>query len=140
VAVVAGAAAAPRGRPRGPRCGRRSCAIRAATSFPSDQPDFLTAIKFVNALREVNVEVQRATRSSSVNGKQVPGRLVRGDDRQAFRPHVIDMFEPQDHPNVIPVPGAPPTPPYDTPAGRWPSRWACSSTGSSSRSPGRSSA
>ncbi len=32
---------------------------------------------------------------------------------QAFRPHVIDMFEPQDHPNVIPYPGAPPTPPYD---------------------------
>ena len=32
---------------------------------------------------------------------------------QAFRPHVMDMFEPQDHPNVIPYPGAPPTPPYD---------------------------
>ena len=32
---------------------------------------------------------------------------------QAFRPHVLDMFEPQDHPNVIPYPGAPPTPPYD---------------------------
>jgi hypothetical protein len=26
---------------------------------------------------------------------------------------VLDMFEPQDHPNVIPYPGAPPTPPYD---------------------------
>jgi hypothetical protein len=32
---------------------------------------------------------------------------------QAFRPHVLDMFEPQDHPNDIPYPGAPPTPPYD---------------------------
>jgi hypothetical protein len=32
---------------------------------------------------------------------------------QAFRPHIIDMFEPQDHPDVIPYPGAPPTPPYD---------------------------
>jgi hypothetical protein len=32
---------------------------------------------------------------------------------QAFRPHVIDMFEPQDHPDVIPYPGAPPTRPYD---------------------------
>ena len=32
---------------------------------------------------------------------------------QAFRPHVIDMFEPQDHPDNIPSPGAPPTPPYD---------------------------
>ena len=32
---------------------------------------------------------------------------------QAFRPHVIDMFEPQVHPDVFPIPGGPPTPPYD---------------------------
>ena len=32
---------------------------------------------------------------------------------QAFRPHVMDMFEPQDHPDDIPYPGGPPTPPYD---------------------------
>ncbi len=32
---------------------------------------------------------------------------------QAFRPHVLDMFEPQEHPNDIPYPGAAPTPPYD---------------------------
>jgi hypothetical protein len=32
---------------------------------------------------------------------------------QPFRPHVIDMFEPQDHPDNFPYPGAPPTPPYD---------------------------
>ena len=32
---------------------------------------------------------------------------------QAFRAHVLDMFEPQDHPNDFAYPGAPPTPPYD---------------------------
>jgi hypothetical protein len=32
---------------------------------------------------------------------------------QAFRAHVLDMFEPQDHPDDIPYPGGPPTPPYD---------------------------
>jgi hypothetical protein len=32
---------------------------------------------------------------------------------QAFRPHIIDMFEPQDHPDNFPYPGAPPTQPYD---------------------------
>ena len=32
---------------------------------------------------------------------------------QAFRPHVMDMFEPQDHPNDFPYPGGPPIPPYD---------------------------
>ena len=81
--------------------------------IPSDQPDFLTAVKFVNALREVNVRVQRATRAFDVGGKTYPaGSFVVLTD-QAFRPHVIDMFEPQDHPNVFPVPGGPPTPPYD---------------------------
>ena len=81
--------------------------------IPSDQPDFLTAIKFVNALREVNVTVQRATREFAVAGKTYPSGSFVVMTAQAFRPHVLDMFEPQDHPNVIPYPGAPPTPPYD---------------------------
>jgi hypothetical protein len=81
--------------------------------IPSDQPDFPTAVKFVNALREVNVRVQRATREFEVAGTKYPaGSFVVMTD-QAFRPHVLDMFEPQDHPNVFPVPGGPPTPPYD---------------------------
>src|SRR5690606_11426408 len=32
---------------------------------------------------------------------------------QAFRPHVLDMFEPQDHPNDFQYPGGPPVRPYD---------------------------
>ena len=32
---------------------------------------------------------------------------------QAFRPHVMDMFEPQDHPNDFQYPGGPPVRPYD---------------------------
>ena len=70
-------------------------------------------MKFVNALREVNVAVHRATRPFSVAGKRYPAGSFVVMTAQAFRPHVIDMFEPQDHPNVIPYPGAPPTPPYD---------------------------
>jgi hypothetical protein len=81
--------------------------------LPSNQPDFLTAVKFVNALREVNVAVHRATRAFGVGGKQYPEGSFVVLTAQAFRPHVLDMFEPQDHPNVIPYPGAPPTPPYD---------------------------
>ena len=81
--------------------------------IPSDQPDFLTAIKFINALREVNVTVHRALSPFAVNGKQYPAGSFVVFTAQAFRPHVMDMFEPQDHPNVIPYPGAPPTPPYD---------------------------
>jgi Zinc carboxypeptidase len=81
--------------------------------IPADQPDFLTAIKFVNALREVNVAVHRATAAFEVQGARYPAGSFVVFTAQAFRPHVLDMFEPQDHPNVIPYPGAPPTPPYD---------------------------
>ena len=81
--------------------------------IPSNQPDFLTAIKFINALREVNVTVQRATTEFGVAGRTYPAGSFVVMTAQAFRPHVLDMFEPQDHPNVIPYPGAPPTPPYD---------------------------
>jgi hypothetical protein len=79
----------------------------------ADQPDFPTAIKFVNALIETGVQVHRATAPFTVGDKSYPrgSIVVRAD--QAFRPHVLDMFEPQDHPNDIPAPGAPPIPPYD---------------------------
>jgi len=81
--------------------------------IPSDQPDFLTATKFVNALIKNGIQVDRATSAFSVDGKNYPaGSLVVKTD-QAFRPHILDMFEPQDHPNDIPYPGGPPTPPYD---------------------------
>jgi hypothetical protein len=79
----------------------------------ASQPDFPTAVKFVNALREVNVAVHRATQDFEVSGKRYPAGSFVIFTAQAFRPHVLDMFEPQDHPNVIPYPGAPPTPPYD---------------------------
>jgi hypothetical protein len=81
--------------------------------IPANQPDFPTAVKFINALREVNVTVHRATKDFQVNGKSYPAGSFVVFTSQAFRPHVMDMFEPQDHPNVIPYPGAPPTRPYD---------------------------
>ena len=81
--------------------------------IPSDQADFPTATKFINALREVGVTVQRATRDFEVRGKRYPAGSYIVPAAQSFRPHVIDMFEPQVHPNVFPFPGAPPTPPYD---------------------------
>jgi hypothetical protein len=81
--------------------------------MPSDQPDFLTAIKFVNALREVNVQVKRATAPFTVQGKRYPAGSFVVLTAQAFRPHVLDMFEPQDHPDDFPYPGADPIPPYD---------------------------
>ena len=81
--------------------------------LPSDQPDFPTATKFINALRHVGVIVHRATASFTVSGKQYPAGSYVVKSAQAFRPHVLDMFEPQDHPNDFAYPGGPPKRPYD---------------------------
>jgi hypothetical protein len=81
--------------------------------IPSDQTDFATATKFINALRETGITVQRATREFEVKGKKYPVGSFVVLTAQAFRPHVIDMFEPQVHPDVFPIPGGAPTPPYD---------------------------
>jgi hypothetical protein len=78
------------------------------------QPDFLTATKFVDALLKTGVVVHRATASFTVNGRKYPAGSFVVKTAQAFRPHVLDMFEPQDHPDDIPYPGGPPTPPYDS--------------------------
>ena len=82
--------------------------------IPSNQPDFLTATKFVNALIKNGVVIERATAVFQAGGKSYPAGSYVIKTAQAFRPHVLDMFEPQDHPDDIPYPGGPPTPPYDS--------------------------
>jgi hypothetical protein len=81
--------------------------------IPADQPDFGTATKFVNTLIKTGVTVMRASAPFTVAGKSYPANSYVVKTAQAFRPHVMDMFEPQDHPDDIPYPGGPPTPPYD---------------------------
>ncbi|MDR3308769.1 MAG: hypothetical protein LBS80_02315, partial [Tannerella sp.] len=80
---------------------------------PSSQQDFLTATKFVNALIKAGVDVHRATADFQVAGKKYPEGSYVVKAAQAFRPHLRDMFEPQDHPNDLQYPGGPPKPPYD---------------------------
>ncbi len=81
--------------------------------IPSTQADFPTATKFANALIKFGVAVHEATSDFQVAGKRYPAGSYVVKSAQAFRAHVIDMFEPQDHPNDFAFPGAPPTPPYD---------------------------
>lgn len=81
--------------------------------LPATQRDFPTAVKFINALIKNGVTVHRATRDFTVHGKQYPAGSYVVMAAQAFRPHVLDMFEPQDHPNDFQYPGGPPIPPYD---------------------------
>jgi Zinc carboxypeptidase len=82
--------------------------------LPADQPDFGTATRFVNALIKTGITIHRATAPFTVGGKSYPVNSYVVKTAQAFRPHVMDMFEPQDHPDDIPYPGGPPTPPYDS--------------------------
>jgi hypothetical protein len=93
----------------------RDPAMRDPRGFilPSDQPDFPTATKFVNALILNGVIVHRAASAFTVAGKTYPAGSFVIKTAQPFRPHVLDMFEPQDHPDDIPYPGGPPTRPYD---------------------------
>jgi hypothetical protein len=81
--------------------------------IPSDQSDFPTAIQFLNTLIKNGVTVERATAQFQVAGKAYPAGSYIVKTAQAFRPHVLDMFEPQDHPNDFRYPGGPPIPPYD---------------------------
>ncbi len=79
----------------------------------SDQTDFPTAVKFANALIKNGVAVQRATSDFTVSGVAYPEGSLVVNAAQAYRPHVLDMFEAQDHPNDFAYPGGPPIPPYD---------------------------
>jgi hypothetical protein len=79
----------------------------------ADQPDFATAIRFLNALIRTGIVVHKADQAFALNGKQYPAGSFIVKSNQAFRPHILDMFEPQDHPNDFQYPGGPPVPPYD---------------------------
>ncbi len=81
--------------------------------IPTPQHDSLTATKFVNTLIGTGVTVHRAKADFVVAGKKYAKGSYVVKCAQAFRAHVLDMFEPQDHPNDFAYPGAPPTPPYD---------------------------
>lgn len=81
--------------------------------LPADQPDFPTATKFVNVLLKGGVTVHQAEEDFTVAGERYPAGSYVVKTAQAYRPHVLDMFEPQDHPNDFLYPGGPPIPPYD---------------------------
>lgn len=79
----------------------------------ANQPDFPTAVKLVNALIRSGIGVCKATAPFQVDGQTYPAGSYVIKTNQAFRPHILDMFEPQDHPNDFLYPGGPPVKPYD---------------------------
>ncbi len=79
----------------------------------ADQPDFPTAVTFINSLILSGIKIHKATADFIVEGKKYPSGSYIVLTNQAFRPHVLDMFDPQDHPNDFQYPGGPPIKPYD---------------------------
>ena len=81
--------------------------------IPANQREFAQALDFLQALSFAGIEIQKATADFSIKGVNYPkgSFVVRAD--QAFRPHVLDMFEPQWHPLDLQYPGGPPKRPYD---------------------------
>ena len=93
----------------------KDAALRDPRGFiiPADQTDFPRAVHFINALIKSGILIHQATSDFTVAGKTYPVGSYVVKTNQAFRPHVIDMFEPQDHPNDFQYPGGPPVRPYD---------------------------
>nr|WP_233245256.1 MULTISPECIES: M14 metallopeptidase family protein [unclassified Caulobacter] len=79
----------------------------------ADQADKPTVVAFLNALIKAGVDVDEATKPFTVAGKTYPAGSYVVKTAQAYRPHVLDMFEPQDHPHDAEYPGGPPKAPYD---------------------------
>ena len=96
----------PRSRPSSTTCStRRTDATRAATSSrrtsPTSPPP--PASSTPSSSRASSCTARASAFQAA--GKSYPAGSYVVKTAQAFRPHVMDMFEPQDHPDDIPYPG-----------------------------------
>lgn len=80
---------------------------------PGQQRDKPAMVAFLNALIKSGVDIEQAARPFSAGGKSYPAGVYVVKTAQAYRPHILDMFEPQDHPHDTQYPGGPPKLPYD---------------------------
>jgi hypothetical protein len=81
--------------------------------IPANQPAFAQALDFLQSLSFAGIDIDKATTDFTIAGKSYPKGSFVVQSAQAFRPHVLDMFEPQWHPMDLQYPGGPPKRPYD---------------------------
>ena len=81
--------------------------------IPPDQRNPMEATNLVNVLRRGGVEVHRAERALDAGGRRYPAGSFVVLAGQAFRPHLMDLLEPQVYPDMRIYPGGPPDTPYD---------------------------
>ncbi len=82
-----------------------------------EQWDRGEAVEMLNVLRRGGVEVHRATQPFTAGGAQYPEGTYVAFVGQAFRAHLMDLMEKQEHPQRELYPGGPPEPPYGGLAG-----------------------
>jgi hypothetical protein len=70
-------------------------------------------VNLVNVLLQGGIEVERATKDFTVNGKDYEEGSYVIYTAQAFRPYLLDLMEKQDYPTRFQYPGGPPDTPYD---------------------------
>ena len=80
---------------------------------PTDQWDPSEAVNLINVFRYSGVEVHRATQAFRAGGAEYPAGSYILYAAQAFRPHVVNLMEPQRYPEREQYPGGPPETPYD---------------------------
>jgi hypothetical protein len=81
--------------------------------LPPDQWDPIEAVNLVNVFRYSGVEVERATAPFRGDGVGYPAGSYILFAAQAFRPHLVNLMEPQVYPEREKYPGGPPETPYD---------------------------
>jgi hypothetical protein len=82
-----------------------------------DQRDPGEAVELLNTLRRGGIEVERATADFVAAGRAYSAGSYVLRAGQAFRSHLVDLMEPQEHPHRELYPGGPPEPPYGGLAG-----------------------
>jgi hypothetical protein len=80
--------------------------------IPNDQWDTYETGKLLSVLRMSGIEVNQSTKSFKANKKKYPKGTYVVYTAQAFRPHLVDMMEPQLYPELKDANGNPKVP-YD---------------------------
>ncbi len=80
--------------------------------IPNDQWDTYETGKLLSVLRMSGIEVNQSTKSFKANKKKYPKGTYVVYTAQAFRPHLLDMMEPQSYPELKDANGNPKVP-YD---------------------------
>ncbi len=78
-----------------------------------DQWDAKETAELIGVLRRGGIEVHRATAAFVAGGKNFPAGSYVAFAAQPFRAHLMDLMEPQVHPDRRLYPGGPPETPYD---------------------------